>query len=86
MPSRKDTTVAKSMLTSDTGYVPKASKAASYGTTAQNADSVALAGPADGKLVVAQANEIASVAQSSISNADSWQATNYGTIGKKSRD
>lgn len=73
-------------MTSRADHVPKASRAASYGTTAQNADSVALAGPADGTLVVAQANEVASVAQAARSNMDSWQATNYPGVGKNIRD
>lgn len=83
MPNREKSIKAKSMLTSDTPYVTKANKVISYGTTAQNAGSVALAGPADGKLAVAQANEVAAVAQASTSNADSWQRTNFATGQQK---
>jgi hypothetical protein len=72
------------MLTSRAAFVPKASRAASYGTTAQNADSVALSGPADGKIALAQANEVAAMSQAASSNADSWQQTR-GDVGKNIR-
>lgn len=69
----KRTTNANSMLTSYTEAVPRASKAASYGLTAQNAGAISLAGPADGNMAVAQAHEVAAIAQASRSNADQWQ-------------
>lgn len=84
----KPTTHANSMLTSYTHDVPRAaaSKAVSYGVTAQNSNSVSLAGPADGRLVVAQAHESAAVAQASQSNADQWQtgAGNIDRVGRHS--
>jgi len=77
------TTHANSMLTSYAEDVPRASKAASVGLTAQNANTVALAGPSDGNMVVAQAHEVASVAQASKSSADQWQTSPYQTKGSK---
>lgn len=65
------------MITSYARDVPRASAGASIGLTAQNANSVSLAGPSDGNMVVAQAHETAAVAQASKSSADQWQTSSY---------
>ena len=82
----KKTTHANSMLTSYAQDVPRTSKSHAFGVTAQNANSVSLAGPADGKMVVAQAHESAAMAQASNSNADQWQsaAGDKDKVGKNS--
>lgn len=61
------------MLTTTTRGVPRASKNASFGVTAQTAKSIAFAGPGDGKAMVSQAGEVAAYAQTSQSSFDQWQ-------------
>jgi hypothetical protein len=72
-PGRDHTTSAHNMLVTYTPNIPRASKAGSFGVTAQTANSIALAGASNGKLTMAQSEFTAAIAQASRSSADQWK-------------